>query len=168
MGFTVSTVPPLKVNGEVVSSTAIRDALADGDMKRVSLLSGRLFRLQGKVISGSGQGVTLGFPTANLELDAKQALPKDGIYVTRAKINGKTYPAMTNIGWRPTFNGRERTVETHILDFQGNLYGREMEIIIAERLRDEKRFATIEELKKQIAEDIKQGRAILASRNRDE
>ncbi len=164
MDFSVTVVPPLKVNGEVVSSTAIRQALAEGDMKRVARLIGRFFRLQGKVVKGTGRGTTLGFPTTNLEVDAKQALPAEGVYATWTYVDGKTWESMTNIGRCPTFAGHERTVETYILAYQGDLYGRELEISFVERLRAEKCFATVEELKKQIAEDIKQGRAILASR----
>jgi len=149
------------VNDEMVSSTAIRDALADGDMKKVASLIGRSFSLQGRVTTGAGRGSELGFPTTNLDIDPKQALPAEGVYATWAHIDDKAYQSMTNIGRRPTFGGNGRTVETYILNYQGNLYGRELKIDIVERLRGEKRFDTVEELKKQIAEDIKQGRAIL-------
>lgn len=163
MHFSVSIVPPVKVGDEVVSSTAIRNALADGDMKKVTKLIGRSFSLQGEVMTGVGRGAELGFPTINLEVDPKQAIPADGVYATWTYIDGKTYQSMTNIGRRPTFGSKERTIETHILDYHGNLYGRQLKIDIVERLRDEKRFDTIEELKKQIARDVKQGRAILKS-----
>jgi len=161
MSFRVTVIPPVKVNDEMVSSTAIRDALADGDMKKVASLIGRSFSLQGRVTTGAGRGSELGFPTTNLDIDPKQALPAEGVYVTWAHIDDKAYQSMTNIGRRPTFGGNGRTVETYILNYQGNLYGRELKIDIVERLRGEKRFDTVEELKKQIAEDIKQGRAIL-------
>ncbi len=163
MNFSVTIIPPVMINGEVVSSTAIRNALADGDMKRVHSLVDRTFSLSGRVISGSGRGLELGFPTANLDVDPEQALPADGVYVTWAYINDKTYQSVTNIGKRPTFGSEERTVEVYILDYQSDLYGRELKIDVMERLRSEKRFNTAEELKKQIAEDIKQGRAILNS-----
>lgn len=163
MNFSITAVPPITINGEVVSSTAIRNALAGGDMKRVHTLIGRSFSLHGRVISGTGQGVKLGFPTANLEINPQQALPADGIYATQAYIDGKVYHSMTNIGKRPTFGGNERTVEVYVLEYQGNLYGHELKIDVMERLRDEKHFDTAEELKKQITEDIKQGRAILNS-----
>ncbi|MBI4303081.1 MAG: bifunctional riboflavin kinase/FAD synthetase [Chloroflexi bacterium] len=165
MGFSVTVVPPMKANGEVVSSTAIRNALAVGDMARVARMIGRPFSLRGRVVSGDSRGSTLGFPTANLEVEPRQALPADGVYATMAYIEGKAYPAVTNIGWRPTFGGKERTIETFILDYHGNLYGREFRIDIIERLRGEKRFAGPEDLKKQIAEDIRRGRDILASQS---
>jgi len=167
MNFSVIVIPPIKVNGEVVSSTAIRKALADGDMKRVSSLMGRPYSLHGHVIPGSGRGVGLGFPTANLDVDSEQALPVDGVYATWAYIDDKAYQSMTNIGKRPTFGDNQPTVEVHVPDYLGDLYGQELKIDIIERLRSEKKFDTIEELQKQIAEDIKQGRAILDSRGRD-
>ncbi|MFC2005117.1 bifunctional riboflavin kinase/FAD synthetase [Chloroflexota bacterium] len=161
MGFSVTVISPVSVNGEVVSSTAIRNALSDGNMKRVISLIGRSFSLQGQVISGTGRGSELGFPTANLEIDPKQALPADGVYATWTHINGKVYQSITNIGQCPTFGGNGRTVETYILNFRGDLYGSELKFDIVERLRSEKRFETVEELKKQITEDVKQGEAIL-------
>ena len=167
MNFSVIVIPPVMVNGEVVSSTAIRKALADGDMKRVINLIGRPFSLHGHVITGSGRGVGLGFPTANLDMDSEQALPVEGVYATWAYIDDKAYQSMTNIGKRPTFGGSQPTVEVHVPDYLGDLYGQELKIDIIERLRGEKKFDTVEELKKQIAEDVKQGRAILDSRGRE-
>jgi riboflavin kinase/FMN adenylyltransferase len=164
MGFSVTVVPPLIRNGEVVSSTAIRKALAEGDMKRVQNLVGRPFRLHGRVTTGARRGTELGFPTANLDTSPQQALPAEGVYVSQAHIDGQAYPAMTNIGQRPTFGGGERLVEVYLLDYHGDLYGQELAVDIIERLRDEKKFDTPEELKKQIAEDVKQGKAILKTR----
>ncbi|MFC1914861.1 bifunctional riboflavin kinase/FAD synthetase [Chloroflexota bacterium] len=161
LNFSVTIISPLTINGEVVSSTAIRKVLADGDMKRVTNLIGRPFRLQGQVITGTGRGLELGFPTANLKIDPKQALPPEGVYATRAYLDDKTCPSVTNIGRNPTFGNNELTVEAYLLDYHNNLYGRELKIDIVERLRDEKRFNSVEELKNQIASDIKQGRAIL-------
>ena len=163
MNFSVTVVPPIMINGEVVSSTAIRNALADGNMKRVHTLIGRLFSLHGRVISGAGRGIKLGFPTANLDINPEQALPADGVYATRAYIDDKAYHSMTNIGKRPTFGGNEHTVEVYVLDYHSDLYGHELRIDVIGRLRSEKQFDTAEELKKQIAEDIKQGRAMLNS-----
>ena len=161
MSFSVTVIPPIMVNGEVVSSTGIRKALADGDMKKVANLIGRSFSLHGRVITGSGRGIGLGFPTANLDIDSEQALPAEGVYATRTYIDDKACQSITNIGKRPTFGGSERTVEVYVLDYHSDLYGRELKIDIIERLRDERQFDTTEELKKQITEDVKQGRAIL-------
>jgi len=163
MNFSVTVIPPIVINGEVVSSTAIRKALADGDMKKVHNLVGRPFSLHGHVITGAGRGIELGFPTANLDIDLEQALPTDGVYATWAYINGKAYQSMTNIGTRPTFGGSKRMVEVYLLDYHSDLYGHELKIDIIERLRGEKQFDTPQQLKKQITEDIKRGRAILNS-----
>ena len=164
MGFSVTVVPPMIIDGEVVSSTAIRKALAEGDMKRVQNLVGRPFRLHGQVMAGARRGVELGFPTANLDISPQQALPAEGVYVSRAHIDDQAHPAMTNIGQRPTFGESQRVVEVYLLDYHGDLYGQELAIDIIERLRDEKKFDTPEQLKKQIAEDVKQGTAILKTR----
>jgi riboflavin kinase/FMN adenylyltransferase len=166
MGFSITVIPPVMINGEVVSSTAIKNALANGDMKRVLNLVGRPFSLNGRVTKGVGRGVGLGFPTANLDIDPRQALPADGVYATWTYIDGQAYQSMTNIGRQPTFGGSQRVVEVYILDYHSNLYGRELKIDIMERLRGEKQFDTPEELKKQITEDINQGRAILSPRGR--
>ncbi len=164
MDFNVTVVPPLTVNGEVVSSTAIRQALAEGDMKRAQKLMGRPFRLHGRVVRGDRRGVELGFPTANLDTEAEQALPADGVYTSRAYIDAQAYPAMTNIGIHPTFGSNQRLVEVYIIDYEGDLYGRELAVDIIERLRGEIKFDNPEELKKQIAEDVKRGKAILETR----
>ena len=167
MNFSVIVVPPIMINDEVVSSTAIRNALADGDVKKVHNLVGRSFRLRGQVITGAGRGIELGFPTANLDINPEQALPAEGVYATWVYIDDKAYQSVTNIGKRPTFGGNERMVEVYVLDYHSDLYEHELKIDIVERLRGEKKFDTPEELKKQIAEDVKQGRAILNSRGRN-
>jgi riboflavin kinase/FMN adenylyltransferase len=164
MGFSLTVVPPLTIDGEVVSSTAIRQALAEGDMKRAQRLMGRPFRLHGQVVRGDRRGVELGFPTANLDIEAEQALPADGVYTSRAHIDERAYSAMTNIGLQPTFGGNKRLVEVYIIDYRGDLYGRELSVEIIERLRGEKKFKTPEELKKQMAEDVKRGKATLEIR----
>ncbi len=167
MNFSVTVVPPVVINDEVASSTAIRKALADGDMKKVHQLIGRSFSLHGHVITGAGRGVELGFRTTNLDIDPEQALPADGVYATWAYVDDRAYQSMTNIGKCPTFGYNERTVEVYILNYDSDLYGRELKIDIIERLRDEKQFDTVEELKKQITEDVNQGIAILNSRGRN-
>jgi riboflavin kinase/FMN adenylyltransferase len=164
MDFSLTVVPPLTVDGETVSSTAIRKALAEGDIKQVQRLLGRPFRLQGRVGSGDKRGIKLGFPTANLEVEPGQALPAGGVYACRAYIDGQSYPAMTNIGTRPTFGGGPRLIEVYLLDYNGDLYGHELAIDIIERLRDEKKFDTPEQLIEQIAEDVKKGKAMLKTR----
>jgi riboflavin kinase/FMN adenylyltransferase len=164
MDFSVTVVPPMTIDGQVVSSTAIRKALAEGDMKQAQKLLGRPFSLQGRVVAGDKRGTTLGFPTANLDIEPGQALPAGGVYACRAHIDGRTYSAMTNIGSRPTFGGGQQTIEVYLLDYKGDLYGRELAIDIIGRLRDEKKFDTEEQLKEQIAEDVIQGKDMLKTR----
>lgn len=164
MSFSVDVVPAVKLNGEVVSSTVIRQALAEGDMVKVRRMVGRDFSLHGRVVTGAGRGAGMGIPTANLDIDPEHAIPLDGVYVTRAYIDGRSYHSVTNIGRNPTFGNSERVVEVYIIDYSGDLYGREVSIDIVERLRGEERFGSAEELKKQIAEDVKKGKAILDAR----
>ena len=161
MGFSVDAVPPLRISHKVVSSTAIRDALAKGNMKKVSSLIGRFFSLQGRVTKGAGRGSGLGFPTANLEIDPEHILPADGVYATRIYIDGKSYPSVTNIGKNPTFGENKRTVETYVINYSGNLYGHELKIDFIERLRGEKRFESVEDLIRQMTADVQQGKIIL-------
>ena len=163
LNFSVTVIPPVTNGTEVISSTAIRNALAKGNMNKVRNLLGRYFSLEGKVTSGEGRGTGLGFPTANIDTDPKMALPGEGVYATRAYIDNQAYQSMTNIGKRPTFGGNNRTVEVFLLNYDNNLYGQELKIDIVERLRDEKRFDNVDELKKQIAEDVERGKAILNS-----
>ena len=164
LGFSVTVVPPVVIDGEIVSSTAIRQALADGDVHRVRRLAGRGFSLRGHVVAGAGRGAALGFPTANLEPNPEQALPADGVYASRAGINGKDFLSLTNIGTKPTFGDKRRAVEIYIVDYQGDLYGHEIQVEFVERLRREKRFNSVAELKKQMTEDVKRGVAILSAK----
>jgi len=162
MDFNLTVIPPIIKNNELVSSTTIRNALACGDMKRVHDMLGRYFSFEGHVIAGSGRGKDLGYPTANIDIDPMQALPTDGIYATLAYIDDQPRQSITNIGRRPTFNETERTVEVHIFDYSGELYRRNLNIDIIERLRGEQKFATADELIKQITEDIKEAKVLLS------
>ena len=163
MGFTVTVAAPYRLDGEVVSSTAVRQALAAGEVSRVVKLTGRPYSIKGRVVAGTGTGRRLGFPTANLKIDPGWAIPADGVYATLTHIGGRVFKSLTSIGLRPTFGGKERTVETHILDFADNIYGQDVVIGVVEKLRNEKKFADVEELKRQIAEDVVKGKEILAS-----
>ena len=168
MGFSVTVVPPLVINGEVVSSTAIRQAMAAGDMPRVRRLAGHYFSLHGRVVPGTGRGEGLGFPTANLHVSKGQALPPDGVYASWAHINGKSYESMTNVGKCPTFDSTERTIETYIIDYSGDLYGNDLYVDLVGKLRDEEKFASVARLRTQIIKDIKQGKRILESEETDQ
>lgn len=163
MGFTVESVPAFTVDGQVVSSTAIRQALAQGDLEKVKRLMGGYFNLSAKVISANRRGQLLGFPTANLDIKPGQALPNNGVYATITSIDGRHFPSATNIGTRPTFGEGQKTVETHILDYKGDLYGKELNVGFVEKLRNEERFASAEELQAQIQKDIERVRAIVTA-----
>ena len=165
-GFSVTVVPPAKLDGEVVSSTAIRNALASGDMDKVRRMMSRYFSLEERVVTGNGRGADLGYPTANLDTDPEQALPADGVYATWAYIDDKPLPAVTNIGRRPTFGGGERIVEVYIMGYQGNLYGSRLKIDIIERLRGEMRFDSATALTDQIEDDIKKAEGIFSALDR--
>jgi riboflavin kinase/FMN adenylyltransferase len=162
MGFSVDVIPPFIISGEIVSSTLIRRALAEGDMRKVTKLMERYFYLEGKVITSEKRGRVLGFPTANLDIKPQQALPGNGIYATIAQVEGRRFPSATNVGIRPTFGAGEEMVETHLLNYKGNLYGRNMRVEFVQKLRDEQRFPSSEELKAQIEKDIREVEAILA------
>ena len=162
MQFSVEVISPYTINGEVVSSTLIRQALVQGDMRRVERLMGHYFYLRGKVITSDKRGRVLGFPTANLDIQPQQALPGNGIYATIAQVDGKQFPSATNIGIRPTFGEGEKTVETHLLNYKGDLYGKEIRVEFVQKLRDEQRFPSSEELKVQIEKDVREVEAILA------
>lgn len=164
--FTVDVVPPLAREGRLVSSTSIREALAQGDMRTAAKLLGRRFSLSGPIVPGDKRGRVLGFPTANLRIDADQALPPDGAYITWAFLNNQAHQAVTNVGLRPTFGSSERTVEVYLLNFEGNLYGNQLAIELVEKLRPEMRFASATELAAQIKKDVEQAKAVLEQEGR--
>jgi riboflavin kinase/FMN adenylyltransferase len=167
MGFSVTVITPKVIDGEVASSTVIRQALAAGEMEKVTRLLGRPFSVQGKVVKGDHRGASLGFPTVNLTVDDKMALPPDGVYATRAYIGGKEYQAMTNIGKNPTFGSdHARSIESFVLNYNQDIYGKEVKIALIQRLREEKTFASVEDLKRQIAEDVKRGAEVLNTQGR--
>jgi riboflavin kinase/FMN adenylyltransferase len=162
MGFEVDVVPLLAASGEKVGSTVVRHALERGDMETVASLLGRPFALRGPVIKGAERGKGLGFPTANMAFGQDRALPAFGVYVTRAYLREGVFPAVTNIGLRPTFHEDRPTVETFILDFQGEVYGQELRIELLHRLRGEIRFPSPEALREQIEKDVAATRGYLA------
>jgi len=161
LDFRVEVVRPARLEGEVISSSAIRKLLADGDIYKVGEMLGRRFSLEGRVVQGAKRGRTLGFPTANISMQPEQAMPKDGIYATIARRGRQKMNSVTNIGVRPTFDGLKRLVETYILDFEGDLYGKRLFIQLVARLRDEMRFSSAEELKKQMAKDVQTAKEVL-------
>lgn len=164
-GFTVDVIPPQEVNHDVVSSSRIRDLLADdGDIQRATEMLGHPYTLAGTVERGEGRGRKLGFPTANLSLlDDRKLIPQIGVYATRVQI-GDTKPlhgGMMNIGRRPTFDGMDVTVEVHLLDFEGTLYGETLRVEFLQRLRDEQKFDSPDALVAQLSRDQEHCRTVL-------
>jgi riboflavin kinase/FMN adenylyltransferase len=163
-GFRLEVVPLLSEDDAKVGSGAVRDALARGDMETVNQLLGRRFALRGPVVRGEERGQRIGFPTANIAVGPDLALPKFGVYVTRAYLGESAYASVTNVGERPTFGAGRPTIETHLLDFEGDCYDRELRIELLQRLRDEQRFPAVDELVAQIRQDVEATRAYFAER----
>jgi riboflavin kinase/FMN adenylyltransferase len=170
LGFEVTIVAEVTVAGEPVSSTRIRELLAGGEVERAALLLGRSYAIRGRVARGDERGRTLGFPTANLDTP-NEVLPEPGVYAGRVRFlddgeprQGEVLPAVTNLGRRPTFDRGDRIVpEAHLLDFHGDVYGREIEVGFEARLRAEIRFPGVEALRAQIARDVDEARRRLGS-----
>jgi riboflavin kinase / FMN adenylyltransferase len=155
LGFTVHGLAAVSLDNQIVSSTRIREAIRAGNLDAASQMLGRPYAISGRVVAGDGMGRKLGFPTANLDA-AGLVLPPNGVYLGIAKIGTKSQPVALNIGFRPTLatGGPQLRVEAHLLNFTGDLYGQELEIEIGEKLRDERKFGSLEELKAQIVRDI--------------
>ncbi len=162
-GFRLEAVPPVMHAGDRVSSTRIRQAIRDGNLHAAEEMLGRPHVVCGTVIAGRKLGRTLGFPTANLATGESQ-LPPDGVWAVTARLpGGSPLPGVANLGLRPTVDGKSHTLEVHLLNFSGDLYGQELEITFIRHLRGEIRFPSLDELKIQIQHDAEQARKILAS-----
>jgi riboflavin kinase/FMN adenylyltransferase len=158
LGFVVHLVGPVHVNHALVSSTSIRDLVQDGKLDEAKVLLGRDYQLQGTVVRGHNRGGRLlGFPTANLQIK-DELLPKVGVYAVSVVIEGRIYNGVTNVGYNPTFGDTPLTVETHILDFSGDLPGRSIRVNFLKRLREEKTFRSVEDLSEQISKDIREAK----------
>lgn len=167
-GFVTERIEALTINGEVVSSTRIRDLIQQGRVEEAQPLLGRHFQVEGAVIKGSRRGGPLiGVPTANLEI-TDELVPLPGVYAVRAEHDGVSYPGVANVGHNPTFNQQALSVEVHLFDFSGDLYGKRLGVSFVSRLRGEIRFSGVEELKQQIHRDIEEGRRLLQGGSKDE
>jgi riboflavin kinase/FMN adenylyltransferase len=153
--FTVHGMAAVSLDGQTVSSTRIRQAIGEGDLDGANQMLGRAYSVAGTVVRGDGLGHQLGFPTANLNATGL-ALPPHGVYAVLAEAGGRSHRAVLNIGQRPTLQNPnpQLRVEAHLVDFTGDLYGQELEVVFVERLRGEKQFASLGELRQQIARDI--------------
>jgi riboflavin kinase/FMN adenylyltransferase len=153
-GFEVEEIPAKDIDHVEISSTKIREALQTGDIKTATTYLGLNYTLSGKVVAGKQLGRTIGYPTANIEVEDKYKLiPADGVYAVKVKHKGELYGGMLNIGNNPTVEGKGRSVEVNIFDFNKDIYGDEATIYFIERLRDEVKFNNLEELKEQLVKD---------------
>jgi riboflavin kinase/FMN adenylyltransferase len=160
-GFTADAIPPVRLDGERVSSTRIRAALQDGAFDIASRLLGAPYAIGGRVVRGRQLGRTLGYPTANLRFDNKRPA-LSGIYATRVHgVGAKPWPSVSSFGTRPTVGGVEPLLEAHLFDFDGDLYGRRVEVEFVARLRDEKKFPDLPTLVAQMDRDAQQARHLL-------
>lgn len=160
-GFAVEIVQPVLVDGRLVSSSAIREAVREGRMEEARRMLGRPFALNGEIRSGTGLGRKLVVPTLNLATE-QEILPKNGVYATEVAVAGRSYQAVTNVGVRPTFDGQHLVVESHLLDFSESLTSGAMTVKFLARLRDEQRFSGPADLRAQILRDIERAKELFA------
>ncbi|GKT10091.1 bifunctional riboflavin kinase/FAD synthetase [Desulforhabdus sp. TSK] len=160
-GFEVRTLSGIRMAKTVVSSTAIRQLIKDGNIREVNRLLGHPYEISGTVVTGRQRGGhLLGFPTANIKMSC-QAPPRPGVYVAQAIVDGTTYGGAVNLGYNPTFGDTPFTLEVHILDFNEDIYGKTVTVRFFDRLRDEMRFSGIDELREQISRDVLKTREML-------
>lgn len=159
LAIDVSHLNEFVLHDSKVSSSAVRTSVLQGEMENAAALLGRRFYLRGRVTKGEGRGRQLSFPTANLEYSQDRIVPLSGVYITEVVLKSGRHRSVTNIGFNPTFNSDHLTrVETHVLDFDEDIYGESIDIVFHKRLRAEKKFNGIDELVKQISEDVEQSR----------
>jgi riboflavin kinase / FMN adenylyltransferase len=161
VGGEAYTVPISNVLGKGISSTRIRKLVAEGEVREAARLLGRPYLLQGEVVEGDKRGRTIGFPTANVLPDERALVPGRGVYAGHARVGSERYGACTNVGTAPTFDRRDTRIEAYLLGYGGDLYGKMVDVTFEERLRPEKRFSGIGELKEQIARDVEEARNFL-------
>jgi riboflavin kinase/FMN adenylyltransferase len=164
-GYQLEVIGPISFSDQEVSSSQIRSALLQGDVEQAAVLLGRAFEVSGLVVHGDGRGKQIGIPTANLDVWPERLLPKSGVYACLARVGGREVQAVTNVGVRPTFTAAPAPlVETHLLDYEANLYQEEISLSFIARLRDEQRFSGVPALVAQIQKDIHCAREILGAR----
>ena len=165
-GFSVSQVDPLLMDGERVSSTLIRERLLLGDLNKAEAFLGRPYSIVGVVAPGRRIGSSIGFPTANVQ-PHHSAIPAQGVYIAKTYVDGKAYPTAVNIGIAPTIRNEDMTIEAHLLDFDANTEGVEVEVVFLKRLRSEIRFPSVQDLVAQLHKDVAMVRSYFAVRNAD-
>jgi riboflavin kinase/FMN adenylyltransferase len=164
-GFELTIVPAFELGGVAVRTRVARQALEAGDVNRVAHLLGRPFSVTGPVVHGQGRGRTIGVPTANVAVAANLAMPANGVYAVRVWVGDHQWGGAANLGVRPTFGEQSRSLEIHLLDFTGDLYGQVCRVEFLERLRAEQRFSSVSELISQIQRDIVEARQVLSQQS---
>lgn len=162
-GFDVSVLPMVEQTGHKVSSTAVRTALADGNVARVAEMLERPYITRGTVVHGEHRGRMLGYPTANIRPEDGRALPADGIYATRTNLGGRVYNSATYIGTSPTFDGHQRVIEVLLFDFDADIYGEDIAVEWVDMVRGDRKFESAEALQAQMAKDVEKAKTVLAA-----
>ncbi|MCX5813145.1 MAG: bifunctional riboflavin kinase/FAD synthetase [Proteobacteria bacterium] len=157
-GFFFDIVEAITLNDEKIGSNRIRKLIMTGDVKKAEVFLGRPYIIEGRVLRGYGRGGGIGFPTINIETEF-EVIPKNGVYISEVRVDDKTYRSVTNIGYNPTFNNRDISIETFILDYSDSLYGKEVSLYFHERIRDEIKFNNVDELKHRINIDVQVARS---------
>lgn len=158
LGFKVNVIEPVTIDGEVVSSTLIRSLIKSGEVDECAKYLGRNYDIGGEVVVGNRLGKSIGFPTSNIMIDENMVTPPNGVYITYCIYNGKKYPSVTNVGVKPTVGTYKKNVETHIFNFNKELYGKHIKVEFLKMTRDEVKFNSIEELSAQIARDCEEAK----------
>lgn len=158
-GFRVNEIKAVSVDGDVVSSTLIRGMIMAGEMEECSKYLGRNYDIGGEVVVGNKLGRTIGFPTSNIMIDETMVTPPNGVYITYCIYNGKKYPSVTNVGVKPTIGSFKKNMETHIFNFNKELYGKTIKIQFIKKTRDEVKFSSVEDLSAQIAKDCNEAKS---------
>jgi riboflavin kinase/FMN adenylyltransferase len=167
-GFPVTVVEAFYLDDILVSSTKIRQMIADGQVEEAQKLLGRPYQIRGEVQVGKQRGSKeVGYPTANLEIDPEDLVPRHGVYVSQVICEGKCYGGVLNIGHNPTFGGQDLVAETHIFDFNLDIYGKPIKVNLLKFLRGEKKFASVDELASQIGRDVVEAKSVLATQQKD-
>lgn len=152
-GFGIHILEPYNIDGKLVSSSLIRKLIEEGDLEQCTKYMGRLYAVDGEVVVGNKLGRTIGFPTSNIVIDESMVTPPNGVYITYCTYNGVRYPSITNVGVKPTIGQHNKNVETHIFNFDRELYGKNIRVEFIKKTRDEQKFDSVEALSKKITDD---------------
>jgi len=166
LGFSLDIMPALEIDGEAVHSSEIHRLLKEGNLEQAATFLGRPYQVTGQIVHGEARGRAIGAPTANVVVPDQILLPRDGIYAVHFAHDGKRWPGAASLGYRPTFDGTTRLLEVHVLDFDGDLYGATCQVEFVRWLRPEIRFESVNDLIKQIAQDVREVRYVLGIEER--